>query len=1136
MAARFSRICRALQHVGSKVPTELEQLEAVIAGLEAQRGLLGDTVVDMSVAPLRARLADLRGAAPAESPPGGQTLKQVTVLFLDVVGSTSLSQQLDPEDIHAVLDGALSRCTAIVTAHQGKVLQYAGDSLLAVFGADEAREDDAERAVHAGLELLAEGRRQGQLVKQQHGHDGFDVRVGLHTGGVLLGGGVDAESSIRGLTVNIAARMEQTAPTGALRISHDTYRQVRGVFDVEPQAPILVKGRDEPLVTYLVQRAKPRAFRVTTRGIEGIETRMVGRDAELEQLQDVFKRLYRQSRLTVVTVVADAGVGKSRLLYEFVNWAESRAETYYIFQGRAHPQTQSQPYGLLRDVLAWRLQIADNDSMEAAKQKIEQGIAPLFVDDDGADMAQAHAHLLGHLIGLDFEDSRHIKGIRDDAKQIRNRAFHAAAQVFRRVAASTRSPSVLLLDDLHWADDGSLDFLNDLVQVNRDVPMLVLALTRPTLFERRADWPGSADAQRIDLSPLDKSSSRLLANELLKKLPEIPAALRELVTGGAEGNPFYMEELVKMLVDEGAIETHENHWTVIPEKLLATNVPQTLTGVLQARLDGLNPREKLALQQASVIGFVFWDQALAAIDPHATEALPGVMQRELVIPHQEADFDGVREYAFKHQILHHVTYDTLLKRTRREYHAKAAGWLAGLSGARANDFLGSTAEHFEKAGDLQRACEYFARAAEHAAGRYAHEAAMGYVAHALGLIGADQRHENLLLRWRLVDARERMLDLRGQRDEQQSDIQELQHIADWLDDDIRRGEAAWRRSDIALRTADYRNMESAARQAMDLAERTGSVELRLRAQHRLAGALRNLGDPAAGKALAQDGLAAARTQALRAVEARFLNTLSVIAAAQDDLMAMLEIEQQILHIGRELGDRRFEASALGNIGSSWLNLGERAKARRHLEEGLKLTRAVGDRAAEPNPLFGLSQLALWEGDDTLALAHAQAALDIAVSVRDPLNEAIALCLLGNAELALGRHAQASAAFQRAHEVALAIDHVQRHDASAGLARVALAQGDIAVALRNVDALLVQLNDGVSVDGTDAQLISVTCFQVLARTGDARAASVLGAAHAKLQAKAATISDTELRRSFLNGIPEHREFVAAWTAAHGPAAG
>ena len=349
--------------------------------------------------------------------------------------------------------------------------------------------------MRAGLAILGAVREQAEQVRRQYGYDGFTVRVGVHTGGVLLGGGVDAKDSIRGQAVNIAARMEQTAPPGGLRISHDTYRHVRGVFTVEPQPQLAVKGVDEPITTYVVLSAKPRAFRVATRGIEGVETRMIGRDAELEQLQDAFQRLCSGGTLAAVTVVGEAGMGKSRLLYEFQNWAEARPEGFYIFQGRAHPQTQGQAYGLLRDILAWRLQIADSESMEAAKRQGRTGHCSVLRANDGDDMAQAHAHLLGHLIGLDFSDSRHIKGILNDGKQIRNRGFHAAAQMFRRIATRDGAPIVLLLEDLHWADDGSLDFLNYLAQVNRDVPMLMLGLTRPTLFDRRNYGP-FVDAQR----------------------------------------------------------------------------------------------------------------------------------------------------------------------------------------------------------------------------------------------------------------------------------------------------------------------------------------------------------------------------------------------------------------------------------------------------------------------------------------------------------------------------------------------------------------------------------------------------------------------------------------------------------------
>ena len=362
---------------------------------------------------------------------------------MDVVGSTALAQRLDPEAISAVMDDALARGTAVVEAHGGKVLQYAGDNILAAFGADEAREDDAERAVRCGLALLELGKDLGAEVRAAHGHDGFDVRVGVHTGGVLLGGGVDADGSIRGIAVNIAARMEQTAPAGGLRISHDTYAQVRGMFEVEPQEPIAVKGVDEPIQSYLVLRAKPRSFRLGSRGIEGVATRMIGRDAELEALQDAFKRLFVERRLAAVSVVADAGIGKSRLLYEFAAWSDARPETFFIFRGRATPQTQGQPFGLLRDIVAWRFQIADDDSIDEARRKMEDGIVPLFVEDDGPDLAEGHAHLLGHLIGIEWRESRHVKGILDDPKQIRNRAFHAAAQLFRRIGRADGSPVVL---------------------------------------------------------------------------------------------------------------------------------------------------------------------------------------------------------------------------------------------------------------------------------------------------------------------------------------------------------------------------------------------------------------------------------------------------------------------------------------------------------------------------------------------------------------------------------------------------------------------------------------------------------------------------------------------------------------------
>ena len=1084
---------------------------------------------------MRAALAALTAAPPPEPE---QQLKQVSILFLDVVGSTTLSQHLDPEGISAVMDDALHRGTEIVHAHQGKVLQYAGDNILAAFGVDGAREDDTERAVRCGLSLLDLGGMLGAEVQAAHAHAGFNVRVGIHTGGVLLGGGVDADGTIRGIAVNIAARMEQTAPPGALRISHDTYAQVRGLFDVEVQAPLQVKGVDAPVQSYLVTRAKPRNFRIGSRGIEGVATKMIGRDAELEILQHAFRRLFEQRQLAAVTVVADAGVGKSGLLYEFEAWSEARPESFFIFRGRASPQTQGQPFGLLRDILAWRFQIADDDSIEAAQAKMEQGIIPLFLDDDGPDLAEGHAHLLGHLIGIAWRDSRHIKGILDDPRQIRNRALHAAAQLLRRVSASDGSPVILQLEDLHWADNESLDFLNYLSEVNRDVPLLILGFSRPTLFERRGDWKSTEGVhQRIDLTPLDKTGSRLLANELLKKLPEVPAALRELITGGSEGNPFYMEELVKMLIDQRAIETGEI-WKVNGERLLLTRVPATLTGVLQARLDGLPAQEKLTLQEASVIGQVFWDQALSSLDDRAHETLPALVSRELALPRADAQLDGLREFAFRHQLLHQVTYDTVLKRSKRELHAKVAQWLAGQTGLRAGDFLGATAEHYERAGDPANAAEFHARAAEHARDRFGHEAVLAHVGKALALLGETAEvnastNANAEVRWRLLDVREQTWELQARRDEQGQDIEAMEQLAEMLDDDGKRAYAARRCSGRAMRVDDWPTQERAARRGMAFAELAGDEVLRLHSLRLLASARMQQGDIESGSVLARQGLAEARRLGLRENEAFLLNTLLVSGDGQENLMGQLDLVRQGLELNRELGNRRGEAIGQSNLGVAWLALGDLKQARRNLDEALRMLRANGDRTIEGSTLTVLSTLALWQGEDARALTLARSALDIAVATQGRIKEANSLLRLGEAELALGRDEPARRAFEQSRTQYQQMQMAQQYDACAGLARVALMHGDVAGAMHALQEVLGHVESSGSLEEAERpRQIELSCFQVLERANDPRAVAWLARAREALQAEAGKIPEGALRQGFLQNIPYHREIVTAWALSMG----
>lgn len=1100
--------------------TDLQQLQTALAALEAQRPLLGDAVTDIAVAPLRARLQALHERS-AET----QQLKQVTVVFVDTVGSTAMAQRLDPEDIHAILDGVLQRLTAIIASHHGRVLQYTGDGLLAAFGADEAREDDPECAIRAGLAMLAEAGRSAQAIEVDHGAAGFAIRVGIDTGPALLGGGVEGEGNIRGSVVNMAARMEQAAPPGGLRIHHDTYRHVRGVFKVTEQPLLPVKGSDEPQATYLVHGTKPRAFRVVTRGIEGVETRMVAREAELEQLQEAFRSLHEKPRFHLVTIVAEAGIGKSRLLYEFENWVEAHPLDVCLFRGRAEPQTQSQPFGLLRNLLGWRLQITDEDDAVTARRKLIDGVAGLLPED-----GQAEAHLLGQLIGLDFSDSPHVRGILDDAAQIRNRGFHAAAQALRQTALRHRAPPLILLDDIHWADDGSLDFLSYFAQVQREQAALMVCLTRQTLFERRADWALLTAAQtRIELQPLDKRGSRELAGVLLQRVDKVPVALRELVVGGAEGNPFYMEELVRMLVDEGAIVTTGERWEVQPDKLLAAHVPPTLTGVLQARLDSLPASEKRALQHAAVIGFVFWEQALTAQDAGFAATLPSLLQRGLLLRREHSAFSGQVEYGFKHQLLHQVVYDSVLKRHRRALHAQVAAWVRGLVDEPPAATLGLAADHHERAGEMGPACALYTRAAEDAAARGANDEMLSFVGRALPLAG----EHDAATRWRLLAVRERHLLRRGDRRAHAADLEALARLAAVLGDD-KRTEVALRRAAMLRNAGDFAGAEAVGRAALAQArppatEAPGAIHTAA-LHHCLASSLLRQGRYAEARQVAGDGLALARARDERAEISRLLNVQGLIAMEQGDLMVAAEAFELGLKMAREIGNRAGEGLRLSNLGSVYPRLGDYARARQCLEQGLKLARALGERTDEAALLLNSASVAHLQGDDTGAMAYANAAVDSAAATGLGDVEAFARMVAGHAELGLGRFEAARSAYTEARDQLqlLKMRREQVLDPVSGLARVALAEGRIAEALAQVEPLLEHLAAGGQFDGTEEPLLlPLTCWRVLAAADDPRAGEVLANAMAELQSQAARISDPRARSGFLGNVPHHRELVAAW---------
>ncbi len=1008
------------------MPDPAAAIETAIAALEAQRAVLGAFVVDTALAPLLRELQSLRSHDAAAALPKHQ-LKQVSVLFVDVIGSTAIGQRLVPEEIHAVMDTALERFTAAVQAHHGRVLQYTGDGMLAAFGTEAASEDDAESAVRAGLAVIDAARAHAALVARDYGIAEFGVRAGIHTGRVLLGAGVDAEGSIRGATVNIAARMEQSAPPGRLRISHDTWRQVRGLFETSELEAVKVKGVEQPVRSFLVERARPHDFRNPTRGIEGVRTRMVGRDAQLAALTEAFAHATRERRLAALTIVGEPGIGKSRLLAEFRQGLEDAAAPSRLLLARAHPRSELHPYGQLRELFAGTLGIAEDEAPDAARAKFVQALAPLFSGE-----GEAPVHALGHLIGLDFAASPHLQDLLADEQRLRGRAFDAAVLALRRLAELRLATVVVVVDDLHWADEGSIEFAHHLLANARDLPLLALFLTRPALYERIPDWDAGDDAhRRIDIRPLDTAHRHELAADLLQRVADVPEALRAIVTGSADGNPFYMEELVKMLIDDGVIVVDGEGWRVLPEKLQAAKVPPTLAGVLQARLDALPAAERAALQQAAIVGHVFWIEALAAVDPAAPAALPALQRRQLVEPREQRSANASAEYAFHHVLLQQVTYDSVLEAPRLQGHACAgAFWRARAEVSEPRQVTAASTRALAEAHDHCRRCDpkafvawferQFASYFNAYAGQTLRALAQSVAESSAAQLGADH-----------VDTARALTNL-GRIALQRSEIE----IAEPA---LRRALAIQERQlgpddpDIARTLAvlggcyqgrgDMRAAEPFIRRAFEIRERVLGDDhaLTMSTLDLLAHVMTELGRLDEAQALYERVLRV-RERILGPYGVGTANAMTALAevlAKRGDLLQAEQLLRRALAIQqRELGDRHPDA------GLTMWHLGETLRAAGRLDEAEPISRQtlqiVEDAFGQAHEwtawaLGSLAELRLAQGDVAEALAHAERAHAIHERLFGAQHPQVAALLFvqGRAALALGERERAVGWLERA---------------------------------------------------------------------------------------------------------------------------
>ncbi len=1094
-----------------------DTLQDTIAVLQSRRAVLGGALVDAALGPLLEQLALLNSqTAPAEPV---RRLRQVSVLFCDIVGSTQLSERLEPEDVQSVVDGALAAFTTLVLQHGGEVLRYTGDNLKAAFGANGTREDDTERAVNCGLALLHEAARRGDALRRAHEHEGFSARVGIHTGSVVRGGGVEHDNSLSGLAVNIAARMEQAAPPGTLRISMETYRQVQSCFDALEQPALQVKGLQEPMRTFLVQGARERRLRGLRHGADGVASALVGRDEELGQLQRLTAAvLALRGTLGAATVIGDAGLGKSRLLAEFQASLPVATRAAALWRASSHPQGRYQPYGLLRDLLFWHLGIRDSDTQVQAQQTFATALAPIF-----GTVADEQTALLGQLIGLDYAASPYIAGILRDGKQLQARGRHAWLQYLRLQAA--QHPLVLVLDDLQWADDESLGALDHLVSEGPELPVMLLCAARPKLLQRRPDWAAAWPGhQLLNLSPLAAQGSEALAAALLVRFAAPVPALQALLTQQSAGNPYYMEALLQMLVDTGVIQTAGAHWQVQQDRLQHLQVPATLVGVLQATLDTLDADARRGLQQASVVGAKFWDEALAAIDPRAPEALPTLHQRELALPQAQSAFEGTREYNFRHHLLHQVTYGTVLKPDKREAHGQAALWLQGRSLGRENELASQIAEHFERAGDKSQAIAYWLRAAEDASRRQADTSALAHADRALALDdGAD-----LQRRVRLHRVRAQVWLRGGAAAEHAREVAMLESLADKLDDDVLRLSVAndqiWRlcldtRFEEAVEIGGRRLARAEARSPADAARVHNVMFVALSRLERFDEAL----------AHGHKGLEMARAAGDLLTQAAIHNNIGVYHQNGYRLAQALESFGQALDAYRTAGSRNGAVTVFLNLARSEELLCRPAQARELMLRVLQECREIGARAMEAMGHANLSSLLCELGDCQGGHDSALKGLALAQITGDRWAQTYAHRGARMAAHAMGRLPEA---LEHARAARIGFDdHANQPEAwthASVAARILNDMGEHALALAEAEAVLADVADkggwGDSYEG------AMHLHHVLSPRGDNRASALLATAHQGLCAMAERFAGQVPREIYMRSDLMAREISDAWATA------
>jgi ABC-type oligopeptide transport system substrate-binding subunit/class 3 adenylate cyclase len=714
-----------------------EKLEQAIAALEAQRRVLGDDVVDAALEPLQKELATLEGRTILQG-----ERKPVTIMFADLTGFTALSETLDAETVRTLMNDCFERLVPVVDKYGGTVDKFIGDEIMALFGAPIAQENAPEQALRAALEMH-------QVLKQFNEERGMKLHLhfGINTG-LVIAGGIGTQQhrqySVMGDAVNVANRLVDLSEAGQIHVGEETYRLTAHLFEFIPLPPVTLKGKSEPQRVFLLHGLKLKPGRL--RGLEriGLRAPLVGRETELHRLQSVIKRL-QEGQGGVVSIMGEAGVGKSRLVAEL----RHRTDLPW-YEGRCLSYGQTLSYHPFLNLLRNLAGVTSDSSFSGVEKSLRELLHSFHMDDAYPYLAD----LLG--LPLDSTNRERLEYLASESRQWQT--FQVIETLLSHLAG--HKSTVIVFEDLHWVDPTSLTLLEQLVPLADRYPLLFLLVLRPhssPLCEKFFTQLRQASYyEEIQLSPLSPEHSSELMTHLLA-IEALPEETRLLILDHAEGNPLFLEEIIRTLIDQGILQREEDRWRVAPgTRLEYLNLPPTLQGVILARLDQLEAETKTVLQMAAVIGRIFWYRILnyiASVEHLLDYHLNYLEQVELIRQtRQHPDL----EYIFKHVLIQDAAYRSLLREQRRRFHRRVAEAIETIFADNLEEQYGLLAHHYEASGDSKRAVHYLQLAGDRARRAYALAEARAFYERALAILPSDQvetRHR-LFLGLGLVDMTE----------------------------------------------------------------------------------------------------------------------------------------------------------------------------------------------------------------------------------------------------------------------------------------------------------------------------------------------------------------------------------------------